>query len=583
MADVLESSFEEHAQLRDQRRSLIPIIANNVSQRLNTSIIGLWQVEGQRCVRLWPVESTPESQRLEAEISQIQPGTAVQAVLQNASKASDCKIVCAASPLAGAMSVVVALDSKGRVINEASALQLSDLLADLRRRELLTTLSTSSQKSAQIVNWIMQIHADRSETEKLHAFATDGALLSGADRIALFKRRSTRDWEFCCSTGTDSSASRSSEVNGLRARLIEAQEKDEATDNLFPMGPSGSWEDATYACVVDTASEDSSYEPKILRLLADQFSMAIDQPDRKAKSRQQARSRLLKSTLTAASIVLAGLFAVSLMSMKTDLKIRVLGEIYPVVRQQIFSPETGVITEVLVEHGQHVQQGDLICQLRSDRLEVLREQTREELISTQARLAALQTISPRLNSSSTNGGLPVTVEQSELTERVSSLEEQLKLITDQIETLSIQAPFDGQVIRERLREELLGRPVQQGQFLFQLIDPESDWQVVVRIPEREVRHVLEAQTTEETVPLTYLLETSPEHEHTSEITRISNATEMDSTGNLSTRAWAPVQDEKPFERRLGAGVLGRVHCGQRTWFSVLTRGISEFWLRYSPF
>ncbi|WP_231741009.1 efflux RND transporter periplasmic adaptor subunit [Thalassoglobus neptunius] len=583
MADVLESSFEEHAQLGNQRRSLIPIVAKNISQQLKTWIVGLWQVDDQRCVRLWPVEPTPESLGLEAEISRIQPGSVVQAVLQNSTASPNRTIVCAGSPLAGTMSVIVALDSENRSIDEASALQLSDLLSDLRRRELLATLSSNSQKSAQIVHWITQIHMDRSETERLHALATDGALLSGADRIVLFKRKSQRNWEFCCSTGTDSFASRSSEINQLRARLVEAQEKNESTDDLFPLSPSGSWEDATYACVVDASSESSSYAPNILRLLADQFAMAIDQPNRKRQAHQRSRKKFIKRMLTAATLAFAGMIIIVLLTMKTDLKIHVVGEIYPVVRQQIFSPETGVITEVFVEHGQQVKQGDFICQLRSDRLEVLREQIREELISTQARLAALQTISPRMNTSSVNGGLPVTVEQSELAERVSSLEEQLKLVTDQLNTLTIRAPFDGQVIRERVREELLGRPVQQGQFLFQLIDPKSDWEVVVRIPERELRHVLDAQTEEELVPLTYLLETSPEHEHSSEIIRISDATEMDSTGNLSTRAWAPVQDDQPFERRLGAGVLGRVHCGQRTWFSVLTRGFSEFWLRYSPF
>jgi len=200
-----------------------------------------------------------------------------------------------------------------------------------------------------------------------------------------------------------------------------------------------------------------------------------------------------------------------------------------------------------------------------------------EIASTQARLAALDAL--RSDRSLTQSGM-FSVEQAELKVRLNSLEEQAVILNRRIARLAVNATMAGQIYGDRLQELLNGRPVQRGQYLFELADPTAGWQIDLRVPEVDVRHVIDRRAKlHDALPISFTVETDPEKKLFTSLSRLSAATEVDEYGRLSVLATAIPGKADISNPRPGAGIVGYIHCGRQPAGYVLFRRIIESFQR----
>lgn len=592
LSSILNSAMRRHAQSSHGQSSLIPFLCEELVRHLHLSSAAVWHVDAVQEPRiLWEHNAANWAPHTSLEKLRAVPAGEVTRAQPFADQASSgSRFAFSAASLDGRTKVAIGLETADGLLEDADVLQSADLIADIRRREMLGTLSDHLRRSTNLLALISALQATADRQELFHRFCTDAAVVIGVDRISLLSRSMSGSWQVVACTGVDNISSRSTEVRHICTLVKSAEQGGLARadsgnriSSVFPLTISNTWKQAEYACIFESSADDPRVDEQITKLLIDQLSMALALQNERIKQQKSQNHRLRRRVLVwGGSLALACGFSVFLFT-QTEFQIRAKGEVLPVHRQRIFSPEQGVISEVFAEHGQHVTAGTVLCRVYSDDLEVRREKMREDLVSAQARASALKTIAVR-PSPAGERELPLSVEQAELEQKIASLQTQVQLIDKQIAAMSVVAPFDGQVIHERLREELLGRPVQQGQYLFQFIDPHGEWELLLRIPEREIRHVLDAQLeTADGCPVTFVMETSPTIEHRTLLRDVSNTTDLDSTGGLSTLARADLDRNDVQDVRLGAGVLARIGCGKRTWFYIFTRGISEFWARHSPF
>lgn len=361
----------------------------------------------------------------------------------------------------------------------------------------------------------------------------------------------------------------------LSAESVQAEPGDH---HIQPLSVSGHWADAEWAAIFewrmntgDAESENDFGE------ICKHAAIAFRNCNEYSNSGVLSTLRRLPHAICGRRLLTAvGLMAVviaGLMLIKMNLQIEAMGKLVPSKRVFVFAPEDGVITDVFVEDGAIVANESPLCVLRNEDLEIQLESIEGEVASTQARLAALDAL--RGDRSLTQSGM-FAVEQAELKERLSSLESQTVILNRRISRLAMHATMAGEIYGDRLQEHLKGRPVQRGQYLFELADPAEGWQIDLRIPEGDMRHVLHARgESHAPLSISFTVETDPAKTLKTSLSRLSASTEVDEFGHLSILATAIPGKADISHPRPGAGVIGHIHCGERSAGYVLFRRIIE--------
>ena len=145
--------------------------------------------------------------------------------------------------------------------------------------------------------------------------------------------------------------------------------------------------------------------------------------------------------------------------------------------------------------------------------------------------------------------------------------------------LTLRSPIAGQVVRWDLIRSLESRPVRQGQLLMQVVDPTGPWQLELRIPDRQVRHVLAAQAAakdENKLSVRFLFRMSPKTTYSATLDDVNLATDLDQDGELSTLAKVTLNPKDIPDLRPGSSVIAKIKCGRRSLGYVWLRELLEF-------
>ncbi|MEZ6059005.1 MAG: HlyD family efflux transporter periplasmic adaptor subunit [Planctomycetaceae bacterium] len=473
---------------------------------------------------------------------------------------------------------------------------LADVIADLYRRELLSRMLQMSDRYSGILNLVTAMNDGLDRNRVMTVFATDGAAVLRADRVSVAVRESRGNWQLSSSTGVTDPEHRSDAVRALR-RLVEqaASAATGSTDSgidggeasgdsatlVRPLSRDANWATADAAAVIEFGRVPAASDTATADILCRHVAEALENCRRVENLRPTVRLRNAIGQVFArralAVTLLLGLPLLWLLFGTATLRIEAYGTTIPVGRQFVFAPEGGVITEVVVADHQVVGQGDVLCRIRNDELEILQERLQGDLSAARTRLAALESL-PRSSVAASNSGLPISAEKEELKQRVLGLEQQKSIVDAQVETLVVRSPIPGTVHRERIAESLTGRPVQKGQLLLEVADETGPWELQLRIPESDIRHVFAAQATAtQSLPVTFVLETSPQNVHHTTLTSVAESTELDETGRLATLATAELPAAATRDHlRPGSGVVARVDCGPARAGFVYFRRVIEF-------
>jgi multidrug efflux pump subunit AcrA (membrane-fusion protein) len=263
--------------------------------------------------------------------------------------------------------------------------------------------------------------------------------------------------------------------------------------------------------------------------------------------------------------------AVALTCINSELALTAKGKLQPMVRGTVFAGESGVIIDVPVEHGQTVEANNVLLQMRNTDLEVeitsllgKRTTTHEQIVSVQRALLD----NPRLDAEQQNR---LSGELIQLKEVAANIERQLALVRKKEQQLVVRAAQAGQVVTWHVRENLLHRPVQKGQVLMAIVDPQGEWELEVYLPERKAGHLLKAlQASDERLTVEFMLSSHPGLPLVGQIVEIDQtAVTREGFGN-TVRIRVAVDKSLIPELRNDASVSAQIHCGERSlgyvWF-----------------
>ncbi len=293
--------------------------------------------------------------------------------------------------------------------------------------------------------------------------------------------------------------------------------------------------------------------------------------------------------------ILAGLAAVivvvlALTFVPWQLTIEGRGSLLPENRRNLYAPVAGIVQNVLVNHGQAVHEGDVVCVLESKDL----EKEWKRLVAEQQAAQTQQThlrIQANNNSLKDEERASLKGQAQEAKIKAESAEKQIKIIQEQIESMSVKAPHDGIITTWEPQKSLMGRPVEIGAELLQVAATTGEWEMEVDVPDDDMGPILEAQNKLQkaiaagakppgsTLEAYFVTATDPEHRYPGFVRRISakaETVEGKHVVKVTVGFTDKVRDDflaRNKALRPGAEVRARVQCGEARLAYVLLRDV----------
>jgi hypothetical protein len=178
-------------------------------------------------------------------------------------------------------------------------------------------------------------------------------------------------------------------------------------------------------------------------------------------------------------------------------------------------------------------------------------------------------------------------EVNKLRQEIISIGNELDLRLYQQTFLQVRSPAAGRVINWQARQNLLRRPVRQGQHLMTIVDPNTEWQLELRLPERRIAHLLRAmRDRDDALRVTFGLISHPGQEFEGKLLYVDH--QLDVHADDGNTALVRVGFDNlaiPKELlRAGTRVTAKVHCGTRpigyVYFHELIETVQSKWIMW---
>jgi multidrug efflux pump subunit AcrA (membrane-fusion protein) len=304
------------------------------------------------------------------------------------------------------------------------------------------------------------------------------------------------------------------------------------------------------------------------------------------------RGRTLAKILAVVGAILALILILTFVPWKLTIEGR--GSILPEQRQNTYAPVAGIVVDVPVEHGQLVKKGDLIARLDSRELEKERRRLLAEMSQAQSQVGYLTAQVHNANQSGHADEVNQLKGQlAEAREKATGARQQIEIIAEEIDSMSIAAPVTGIVTTWEVKKNLMGRPVEIGQELIAIAGTEGEWVLVVDVSDDDMGPVLRAQSQLEkdikagkkkagsTLSAYFVTATDPQHRYIGNVKRIaSNAETVEAKHVVKVTVGFTDQVRKDYlrrnqvtELRPGAEVRARIQCGEARLAYVLLRDV----------
>jgi len=293
------------------------------------------------------------------------------------------------------------------------------------------------------------------------------------------------------------------------------------------------------------------------------------------------KTRLKGRRLAQIAAGLAATLALVLILVLVQWNYRVVGKgrLMPIDRRSIFAPFDGEVVDLLASSGQQVHEGDLLIRMKNEELQgkLLAQTSMMQEKRKQALAIAAQLIEPAtLQSSATE--IKLSGELAQLKVEIEGAEQQVEILTRQVEALVVRAPITGVVATFRIEELLRKRPVKKGDLLLEVMDPSGTWRLELDIPENRVGHILEAQKglENEHLPVRYMLATATELTFDGNLESLSTRSVSSESEGTVVPAFVSLASPQPADPRIGAEVTAKIECGRRSLGYVLFGDVIEF-------
>ena len=301
------------------------------------------------------------------------------------------------------------------------------------------------------------------------------------------------------------------------------------------------------------------------------------------------RGRTLPKTLLVLGLLIGGITALAIVP--TDFEVAARGKLQPAERSEVFAPLDGIVANVPVRHGQVVEPGTILTELSSTEIELQVAALIGRQTTNQERLAALQRA--LLDTRSGAGRLTPAEENRlggemlELRQEAENIERELALLRQKQQQLTIIARERGQVMTWKVEDLLLHRPVQRGQGLLTLANPDGPWELELYLPERRLKHVLGGRQSESEADQddTFTLASHPGQTFHGRVVEIEQAAEVRGEEGNTVLVRVAVEKSELPPLHDQTTVTAKLHCGRTSlgyaWFCDLIETVQSkvlFWL-----
>lgn len=469
-----------------------------------------------------------------------------------------------------------------------------ECLADFYRRILLVDVRRQLAITTTLSNTTHLLYQQSNPSDRAVVLVNEVRAAIGVDRVSLLVRKNRSEWSLLQVSGAD-------EVErGTAARLAI----ENATQEILSSGLARNWIALSSDNLTDLKSARSlalhgAQHVRVLPLPADssdssgtvpEYALLLEcfaVPPCSDDVLQHVTGQvqyLLRHCFGASSpswrkklfsrgrvllVCMAALFLVLIWP--RDFEVPVRGQAYPQHRVRVFAPADGVVETLSVDNQAVVNVGTELLQIRDEDLELELQRTLGNLQTEKTRLAALQR--SRTLQTQSDRGLPASEAAAE--QRVQDLTQQLKLLNQHRDRLTLKSTIAGTALRANLRDELLSRPVRRGQILFEIVPSDSPWQLELKVPDHLVGYVRESMQETGTLRTRFFSRLNPETAMTAELQSVDNYV-LEENQIWYCRGIAAMPDDAVSDLTVGASVTARIHCGRATTAFIVFREVIEF-------
>jgi multidrug efflux pump subunit AcrA (membrane-fusion protein) len=230
-----------------------------------------------------------------------------------------------------------------------------------------------------------------------------------------------------------------------------------------------------------------------------------------------------------------------------------------------------------VEHGDVVAAGDTLAMLDSPALDLeiqaaqgAYDTTRKRLLAVEATLLQSGTAAQR----TADRADEFASEREELIQLLDSHSEQLHLLREQRQALTLNSPIAGQVITWDLDQLLRNRPVQRGQTLMTVADLSGPWIADLEVPDNQIGYVVNAQDAmREPLEVSFQLATDRSVSYGGKVRSVASRTDINLLGRPIATVSVQFDESGIAKLRPGATIFAKINCGRRSlgfvWFHQL--------------
>jgi len=295
-----------------------------------------------------------------------------------------------------------------------------------------------------------------------------------------------------------------------------------------------------------------------------------------------------------------GLLATALLAMcliRIDFKLKGIGEFKPSIEKKVFAHANGIVEDVKVKHGDQVQEGEVLVEMKDDDLDREIVNLEDQLrLATQQRINANQ----MLQLGATLNPLDrfrYEKEAAEAQTKIEGLTKQLTLQRDKQAKMIRKSPMAGTVMTWDVERVLNRRPVVMGQVLMTIADKTKDWEVEVLMPEKRMSYLDYAfsqstiakvdGTERKYLDVDFIMLTDPSIRYSGLLYTegVSTRSELDGEEGPVVRLRC-IPDGKSMEKMVsrnpGARVIAKVKAGKRSaafvWFHEVVEWVRAYLL-----
>ncbi|MFW6169791.1 MAG: biotin/lipoyl-binding protein [Planctomycetota bacterium] len=292
------------------------------------------------------------------------------------------------------------------------------------------------------------------------------------------------------------------------------------------------------------------------------------------KSSLLVKGKNLPKTAIVGAVIVAVILALCLIP--TDFNLKGDGVLQPLERRDVFFDVDGRITEVTVDDGGTVEEGDPLVKLENHELSQEYQRIVGQMSETSERLDSLRRAkrNPMLDPSQE---AQFSGEYMQLQQRQKNLQLQLELIQRKRENLIVRSPMAGQVLLPWDAEQsLLRRPVMAGQRVMTIAkaDPEdlqSEWEIKLAMPERRMGHIRRAMAElGPELEVAYVTTADPRSSKKGTLKRVARMTDVKGEEGPTVELIVEIDREDLYEPSPGTTVTAKVMCGRcslgYSWF-----------------